>query len=70
MFIMVFSILQREEVFRLALRSDDELFHVSLYEWLFNMNMTDKLLEVRHVYINSCNGIYVLLILPQMWAEV
>ena len=41
-----FDFLQQSEVFRLALRSEDELFHVSLYDWLFTMNMTDKLLEV------------------------
>ena len=33
-------------MFRLSLKSEDELFHVSLYDWLFSMNMTDKLLEV------------------------
>ena len=44
--ILVFLIFQQAEVFRLALKSEDELFHVSLYDWLFSMNMTDKLLEV------------------------
>ena len=43
-----FDFLQQSEVFRLALKSEDELFHVSLYDWLFTMNMTDKLLEVTH----------------------
>ena len=37
---------QKAEVFRLVLRSEDELFHVSLYDWLFSMNLTDRLLEV------------------------
>ncbi|XP_052257804.1 nuclear pore complex protein Nup155-like [Dreissena polymorpha] len=39
------------EVFRLALKSDDELFHVSLYEWLFSMGMTDKLLEIQTPFL-------------------
>ncbi|XP_052776486.1 nuclear pore complex protein Nup155-like isoform X2 [Mya arenaria] len=41
----------KNEVFRLALKSDDELFHVSLYEWLFNMNMTEKLLEIQTPFL-------------------
>ena len=47
-FIFIISLIQKAEVFRLALRSDDELFHVSLYDWLFSMNMTEKLLEVSY----------------------
>jgi len=31
----------------LALRSDDELFHVTLYSWLISKNLQDKLVEVR-----------------------
>ena len=41
-----FFTFQKEEVFRLALKSDDELFHVSLYDWMFSMNLTEKLLTV------------------------
>ncbi|KAJ8305762.1 hypothetical protein KUTeg_016307 [Tegillarca granosa] len=35
----------QSDVFRLALKSDDELFHVALYDWMFNSNLTEKLLE-------------------------
>ncbi|KAL4235731.1 hypothetical protein ACF0H5_004123 [Mactra antiquata] len=41
----------KAEVFRLALKSDDELFHSSLYDWLFSMNMTDKLLEIQTPFL-------------------
>ena len=37
---------QAEEVFSLALETDDEMFHVSLYEWLIIKNLSEKLLEV------------------------
>ncbi|XP_060597073.1 nuclear pore complex protein Nup155-like [Ruditapes philippinarum] len=43
----------KAEVFRLALRSDDELFHVSLYDWLFSMNMTEKLLEIQSPFLEQ-----------------
>lgn len=38
--------LQKEEVFRMSLKSDDEMFHVALYDWFFHANLTEKLLEV------------------------
>ena len=31
----------------LAQRSQDELFHIALYNWLIQADLTDKLLEVR-----------------------
>lgn len=37
---------QKEDVFRMSLKSDDELFHVALYDWFFNASLTEKLLEV------------------------
>ncbi|XP_050400754.1 nuclear pore complex protein Nup155 isoform X1 [Patella vulgata] len=37
----------RNEVFQLSLKSDDELFHVALYDWLFLDNHLDKLLEIQ-----------------------
>ena len=36
-----------EKVLRLSLKSDDEMFHVALYDWLISMELTEKLLEVR-----------------------
>ena len=42
---------QTSDVFRLALKSNDELFHVALYDWLFSGNMMEKLLEVCKIYI-------------------
>lgn len=32
----------------LAQRSQDELFHIALYNWLIQADLTDKLLEVGH----------------------
>ena len=34
-------------MFNLSLKSDDEMFHVALYDWLISRNLTEKLLEVR-----------------------
>ncbi|KAK3595250.1 hypothetical protein CHS0354_010857 [Potamilus streckersoni] len=41
----------KNQVFKLALKSDDELFHVSLYEWLFGLNATDMLLEIQSPFL-------------------
>ncbi|ELU06399.1 hypothetical protein CAPTEDRAFT_198384 [Capitella teleta] len=40
-----------EEVFALALKSEDELFHVHLYEWLIRNNLTEKLLEIKSAFL-------------------
>lgn len=39
----------------LAQRSQDELFHIALYNWLIQADLTDKLLEVRVLLIDVCN---------------
>ena len=41
-------LLQFNNMLTLCLRSDDELFHVTLYTWLLShgVNMADKLIEV------------------------
>lgn len=41
--------LQFEQVLQLAQRSQDELFHIALYNWLIQADLTEKLLEVRGV---------------------
>lgn len=41
-------LLQFEQILGLAQRSQDELFHIALYNWLIQADLTDKLLEVRH----------------------
>ncbi|KAK3089178.1 hypothetical protein FSP39_001520 [Pinctada imbricata] len=43
----------KSEVFRLALKSDDELFHVSLYDWLFSDNLTEKILEIQSPFMEQ-----------------
>ncbi|ESO88145.1 hypothetical protein LOTGIDRAFT_234706 [Lottia gigantea] len=49
----------RNEVFLLALKSDDELFHVALYDWLFMANHSEKLLESQFMesYLKRKSGI-------------
>ncbi|KAK2179646.1 hypothetical protein NP493_478g02009 [Ridgeia piscesae] len=42
-----------EEVFRLSLKSDDELFHVALYDWLINKSLSEKLLEIQSPYLED-----------------
>ncbi|XP_064606018.1 nuclear pore complex protein Nup155-like [Liolophura sinensis] len=41
----------KEQVFRMALRSDDELFHVSLYEWLVKKNLSEQLLQIQSPFL-------------------
>jgi nuclear pore complex protein Nup155 len=40
-----------EEVYRVSLESKDEMFHVALYDWLRNKNMSEKLLSVQSPFI-------------------
>lgn len=35
----------------LAQRSQDELFHIALYNWLIQADLTDKLLEVVYLIV-------------------
>lgn len=35
----------------LAQRSQDELFHIAMYNWLIQADLTDKLLEVASPYV-------------------
>lgn len=35
----------------MALKADDELFHTVLYDWLLDMDLTDKLLEVNRMQL-------------------
>jgi len=40
-----------DDVFSLCLKSDDELFHVHLYDWLVSHNLTEKLLDIHSAYL-------------------
>ncbi|KAG1694110.1 Nuclear pore complex protein Nup155 [Nymphon striatum] len=40
-----------EEVFQLALQSEDELFHYSLYDWLVENKFTERLLQVKSHFL-------------------
>ena len=40
---------QAEDVYTTALKSNDEMFHVALYDWLLCKQMPEKLLSVCYV---------------------
>ncbi|XP_028318058.1 nuclear pore complex protein Nup155-like [Gouania willdenowi] len=42
-----------EQMLGLAQRSQDELFHVALYNWLIQADLTDKLLELNSPYLEE-----------------
>ncbi|XP_074640475.1 nuclear pore complex protein Nup155-like [Tubulanus polymorphus] len=42
-----------ESMFQLALRSDDQLFHVALYEWLLEQKLYEKLLEIQSPFLEA-----------------
>jgi len=42
-----------EEVFRLLVRSDDEMVHVALYQWLIDNRFTDRLLSIQSPYLEN-----------------
>ncbi|KAM9820794.1 nuclear pore complex protein Nup155 [Neosynchiropus ocellatus] len=42
-----------EQMLGLAQRSKDELFHIALYNWLIQADLTDKLLEVNSPYLEE-----------------
>ena len=55
----------------LAQRSQDELFHIALYNWLIQADLTDKLLEVRGVFcIGVSKSLYILLCLFHQTVQV
>lgn len=45
--------IQKDHVFKLALKSDDELFHVALYDWLLHHNLKDKLIEIKSPFLEN-----------------
>ena len=45
--IFFFSLQHFEETLALALASNDELLHISLYDWLIEKGLTQQLLQVR-----------------------
>jgi nuclear pore complex protein Nup155 len=40
-------------VFEFGLRSDDELFHVELYQWLMAEQQHDQLLNIRSPFLED-----------------
>ena len=42
-----------ETVFTAAFKSDDELFHVEMYQWLLSEKQYDRLLSVRSPYLED-----------------
>lgn len=42
-----------EQMLGLAQRSQDELFHIALYNWLIQADLTDKLLEVNSLHLEE-----------------
>lgn len=42
-----------EQILGLAQRSQDELFHIALYNWLIQADLADKLLEVNSPYLEE-----------------
>ncbi|XP_038589686.1 nuclear pore complex protein Nup155 [Micropterus salmoides] len=42
-----------EQILGLAQRSQDELFHIALYNWLIQADLTDKLLQVNSPYLEE-----------------
>ena len=60
-----------ETVFTAAFKSDDELFHVEMYQWLLSEKQYDRLLSVRSPYLEDflTRGIYNKLILTKAVCE-
>lgn len=42
-----------DETIRAILSTDDEVFHITLYNWLMDRKMFDRLLEIRHEYLDN-----------------
>ncbi|XP_046570812.1 LOW QUALITY PROTEIN: nuclear pore complex protein Nup155-like, partial [Haliotis rubra] len=43
----------RTDILRMALKSEDALFHTSLYDWFFITNNSEKLLEIQTPYVEA-----------------
>lgn len=44
---------QSNNMLNLAIRSNDELFHIALYNWLYEHQQSDKLLEIKSPYLEN-----------------
>jgi len=42
-----------EQTLRTALQSDDELFHVTLYDWMMSKDLSERLLEISSPFLES-----------------
>ena len=42
-----------QDIFKLALRSDDNLFHVALYQWLIDQGQFEQLLSFRSKFLED-----------------
>jgi len=42
-----------EETIHAVLTSDDEMFHIALYNWLLEKKQFDRLLEIKHPFLDS-----------------
>ncbi|XP_006813173.1 nuclear pore complex protein Nup155 [Saccoglossus kowalevskii] len=42
-----------DQMMKIGLKSNDELYHVSLYDWLVTMGLTDKLLEITLPFVEA-----------------
>lgn len=51
----MFARSQFEQILGLAQRSQDELFHIAMYNWLIQADLTDKLLEVMCPFMCFCS---------------
>ena len=40
-------------MFTLALRSQDEMFHIALYDWLIGKKLPERLLDIQSPYLES-----------------
>lgn len=52
---IMFARSQFEQILGLAQRSQDELFHIAMYNWLIQADLTDKLLEVMCPFMCFCS---------------
>ena len=44
-----------ETILNLGLQSDDQLFHVALYEWMVENNQFDRLLRIKSSFLEVRN---------------
>jgi len=57
-------------LYRLSVKSQDELYHIRLYDWMINNNLTEELLQVHLSFFITCTCWQLFVTIPMIVTEM